>query len=329
MVFGATGTIGTYLISDLLAQQFQVIAVGHRLLDNGYFASIHVPYYAVDITQKEDFNRLPNDDIYAVVHLAGAIPARMRGYEPQTYIDTIMTGTLNVLNYCQQVHADRIIFAQSISDVMYLYGSVQPIPSDSEIRFPLNNDHSVYSICKTGAVHLIQHYQAKYGIKGFILRFPNIYLYHPNPYYFVDGVERWQGYRLLIDKAKRGEPIEMWGNPNRVRDIVYVKDCDSVIIGALQSVVAGGIYNVGTGIGISLREQIEGIVAVFSPKHHRSPIIERPEMPDAPEYVMDISKTIKELGYQPQFDYLSYLKDMKLEMEQNRFQLLWGKDLIH
>ena len=49
-------------------------------------------------------------------------------------------------------------------------------------------------------------------------------------------------------------------------------------------------------------------------------------MPDTTEYIFDISKTIKNLGYEPKYDYEAYLKDFKKEMELDRFELLWGKN---
>lgn len=67
------------------------------------------------------------------------------------------------------------------------------------------------------------------------------------------------------------------------------------------------------------------MVEVFSPQCHPSEIIERPEKPDTASYIMDVSKTVKELDYMPQYDYLSYLKDMKNEMETEPFSQLWGK----
>ena len=302
-----------------------MIAVGRRSNDNGFFAHNGMKYVSLDITDKGSFNSLPQEGVYAVVHLAGAIPARMKGYCPQTYIDSVLTGTLNVLDYCVSVSADRIVFAQSVADVSYLYGNNAIIPADVEQRFPLNDDHSVYSICKNAAVNLIEHYYAKFGLKRFVLRFPNIYVYHPNPFYFFDGEKKWQSYRLLIERAKKGLPIELWGNPELQRDIVYVKDCVQIIVKSLSAEVEGGMYNVGTGIGTTMREQIEGIIEVFSPTNRRSSIIERPEKPDTASYIMDVSKTVNDMGYKPQYDYTSYLLDMKKEMEIEPFRDLWGR----
>lgn len=326
VLFGATGTVGTYAAVALQQAGYHVVAVGRRKSDNDFFSDRGMNYLSMDIASKDAYKSLPRKNVYAVIHLAGAIPARMQGYHPQAYIDSILTGTLNVLDYCVDILADRIVFAQSVADVSYMYGNNVLIPVDAVQRFPLNDDHSVYSICKNAAVDLIEHYYVKYGLKRFVLRFPNIYVYHPNPFYYYDGVKRWQSYRLLIERAKRGLPIELWGNPDLQRDIVYVKDCVQIIEKSLSADVDGGMYNVGTGVGTTMREQIEGIVEVFSQTNRPSSIIEHPEKPDTASYIMDVSKTAKELGYVPHYDYLSYLRDMKGEMETEPFEQLWGKE---
>ena len=325
VLFGATGTVGAYAAVAIQQAGFDVVAVGRRECDNGFFAAHGMRYISMDIVDLDAFEALPQQDVHAIVHLAGAIPARMKGYHPQVYIDSIMSGTLNVLDYCIKSCADRIIFAQSVADVSYLYGDNALIPADAQQRFPLNDDHSIYSICKNAAVCLIEHYFSKYNLKRFILRFPNIYVYHPNPFYFYDGERKWQSYRYLIERAKRGLPIEIWGNPDLQRDIVYVKDCAQIIVKSLSAPVDGGMYNVGTGVGTSMRSQIEGIVNVFSPPGNLSEIIELPDKPDTASYIMDISNTVSDLGYKPSYDYLSYLYDMKKEMEKEPFSQLWGK----
>ncbi len=326
VVFGATGGVGVYTSLHLAEMGYNVIAVGKRKNDNGFFKENNIDYYPVDITRYETFSILPTEEIYAIVHLAGYLPARMDGYNPQVYIDVNITGTLNILQYAIAVKVDRFIYSQSMSDVDYLFGSSTPIKEDSISRFPLNNDHSVYSITKTAASNLIKHYSVKYDFKYFALRLPNIYLYHPNPKYFVDGIERWQGARMIMKQAINGEDIEVWGDPNRLRDMIYVKDCTQIIEKVLSSNSNGGIFNVGTGIGISREEQVQGIIDVFSPPSKRSKKIYRSDMPDSPQYIFDVSRTISELGYVPRYDYISYLKDFKEEMKKNRFEKIWGKE---
>ena len=84
-------------------------------------------------------------------------------------------------------------------------------------------------------------------------------------------------------------------------------------------------YNVGGKQPVSLDEQIKGIVAVFSPEGKKSSISYRPDMPNALEAHFDISKTRRELGYEPQYSYIEAMKDFYQEMKTEPFAQLWGK----
>ena len=170
-------------------------------------------------------------------------------------------------------------------------------------------------------------YYNKYGIKRFVLRFPNITLYHPCPFDHIDGKRRWVSYRWMIQQATEGKPLEIWGNPDCKRDIVYVKDCTQIILGALSASCDGGIYNVGTGVGVTMENQVRGIAEVFAPEGEKIEIRYRADKPDSPEFILDVSKTERELGYRSRYDYLTALRDFKKERELNRFYLLWGKEV--
>lgn len=322
VVFGATGLIGAYA-AVALSEKYSVIAVGRRKSDNDFFSKQGIKYLSINIIDSSAFDVLIENDIYAVIHLAGVMPAAMEGYHPEVYIDSVLKGTLNVLNFCVKKGVNRIIFGQSRADSNYLMGKT-PIPSDIEKKFPLVGDHSVYSICKNAAVDLIEHYYHQYGLKRFVLRLPTIYAYHPNSYFYVNGVRKDMAYRLLINKAIKGEDVEIWGDPKKAKEIVYINDAIQVIDKALSVNIDGGIYNVGRGVAVTLEEQILGIVNVFTPKDNPSKVIYRPDKPDAREYVNDISKTVNELGYAPQYDYHKLLHAYKHEMELQRFKLLWG-----
>jgi UDP-glucose 4-epimerase len=324
VIFGATGTIGVYTSVALKEKGYNIFAVGRRNDQNNFFKEYDITYYSLDIKNKENFNLLPSKDIDAIIHFAGAMPAHMKGYDPKEYIDSVITGTFNVLEYAKRADAERIIFTQSISDILYLFGTTNPIDPDVERKFPLTGDHSIYSLSKNAAVNLIEHYYSTYKIKRFILRLPTIYAYHPNPFYYVNGEKKWMGYRLLIDNAIKGNSIEIWGDPQMKKEIMYIKDFTQIINGALHAKTDGGIYNAGTGIGVSLEDQIKHIVQVFSSPQNQSKIIYKPHMPNAPQFVLNIDKTKRELDYLPKYDYLSYLLDFKTEMVTQRFKGIWG-----
>lgn len=324
VVFGATGNLGANISLHLHKLGYEVIPVGHRKDDNGFFADYGMEYHSVNIEDESDFSQLPQSDIYAVLHFAGMLPAVMQGFSAIPYVQSIIQGTLNVLEYTRKVGAERIIFPQTLFDIHHLFGSKIPIPADSERKVPMG-DHWMYVIAKNAACDIIEHYYKEFGIKRFIIRLSRIYLYHPNPYTFTDGKKVLVSDRSLIYKAIKGEPIEIWGDPNRVLETISIYDFLQIIEKALIAEVDGGIYNVGSG-GTTLEERIRGIVDVFCPKDKKSTITYRPEKQNCTQFVLDISKTISELGYQPQYSWHDYLVKFKEEMENQPFAKLWGRE---
>ena len=91
-----------------------ILATGRRT--TSFFEKRGIQYYQVDVSDKNAFTKLPRD-VYAVVDLAGLMPARMQGYDPQKYIDVNITGTLNILEYCRLANVDRILYTQSFGDI--------------------------------------------------------------------------------------------------------------------------------------------------------------------------------------------------------------------
>lgn len=328
IIFGATGKLGAYAALYLKEMGHEVIATGRRKTDNGFFKQHNIPYYSANIENKDDLHNLPTSGITNVLHFAAVMPAAMQGYVPRVYIKNIISGTFNILEFCRRNSVERIVYTQSHSDTAHLQGSEKLIPSDIIRSFPLTGDHSIYAICKNASVDFIEHYHHQYGLKRFILRLPTIYTYTPDPYFYVDGVKKMRAYRLLIERARKGKTIEIWGDPTLKKEIVYIKDFCQIVEKAIQANQPGGFYNVGRGIGVTLEEQIRGIVDVFSPQGQKSKIIYRPDMPNAKAFIHDISKTKEELGYEPQYDYRKGLEDFKTEMELNRFEMLWGQPVV-
>ena len=325
IVFGATGTLGANISVHFKGCGYDVIAVGHRKDDNGFFADYQIPYYSVDISKNEDFDKLPTDNIYAVLNFAGALPASMKGYQANLYIQTITQGAMNVLEFTRKVNADRIIFPQTLFDISYLFGTKVPIPADSLRRSPLDGDHAVYVIAKNAAVDLIEHYHRIYGLKRFILRLSRVYTYHPNPYTFTDGEKVMVSDRYLIYRAMEGKDIELWGDPNRLLETCSICDFLQIVEKTLEATNEGGIYNIGSG-GSTLKERIEDIIEVFSPEDNKSKIIYCPEKKDTQQFTLDIRKTINELGYEPKDSWKDYLIYFKESMKKNTFEKIWGKE---
>lgn len=327
VLFGATGNTGMYFADycnqHLDKSEYELIAVGRKQTD--WFDRSGIAYYQVDIRKGEDYAKLPTENVHAVVNLAGLLPAYLKSFDPFAYIDTNVTGGMRVLEYARKVGADRVLYAQTWAEMAGYWGREMVLSPKMERKLCYTGDHAFYAITKSMIVEAMEHYNQEFGVKNFVFRLPNIYLYHPEKNYYVDYQPRPIGYRYMIDRAIEGKDLELWGDPNAFKDIVYVKDFCQMLYKALFANVNGGCYNVGTGVRTTLREQIEGIIQVFAPKERRVKIVEHPEKSSFTSFVMDISDACKDLGYVPQFDYISYLNDYKKEMEENRFDGLWNR----
>lgn len=326
MVIGATGSLGTYLVDYLVDKGYHVWAVGRRNVAEKYYKQKGISCASVDITNRSDFNKLPASGIDSVVLISGAMPSRMEGYKPQLYIDVNISGTLNVLEYCRKTKVRSLLFTQSHSDVAGYWNTGEIIKANAPRKLNLKGDHAVYIISKNAAVDLIEHYHLDYGLNNFIFRLPTIYHYRPVYDMFVNGKKVPIGYMFFIQKAIKSEPIEIWGDPSSKKDIVYVQDFNQMLGLAIESNLTNGFYNVATGVPTTLEEQIKGVIEIFSPSDNPSKIIYKPEKPSQNSYLYDIDNAKKDLGYKPNYDYLSMLEDMKKEMNGHRFDHLSNSD---
>ena len=321
LIIGATGSTGLYLTEHLNEKGYKVIATGYKKRDVESYKLKGIEYIAFDVSNKEGFSTLPTD-VDCVVLLAGLMPARMEGYDPYKHFSINTIGTLNTLEFCRINKIPKIIFAQSHSDVFGHWNTGEYIKDNADRILNYRGDHAVYIISKCAAIDLIEHYHQDYGIQSIIFRLPTIYCYWPDDTMYVNGIKKTMAYLVLIKKAIAGETIEIWGDPNIAKDIVYVKDFNQMIEKAINSNTAQGIYNVGTGMPTTLENQIKGVVEVFSNPENKSKIVYRPDKPSQTSYLYDISKAKKDLGYEVKYPYLEMLKDMKKEMNNPWFKLL-------
>lgn len=324
IIFGATGNIGAYFVDyckTYLGKDYEIIAVGRKSTD--FFSKQGIEYLQVDINNPNDFKVLPQKNVYAVVNLAGLLPAYLKVFNPFDYVETNINGALRILEYARIHGVDRVLYTQTWSVQGGYWGNREVLSPREPKSLIYTGDHAFYCITKSMVEDTLEHYHQEYGIKNFVFRLPNVYLYSPEKYYYVDGKQKYIGYRRIIDLASRGNDIEIWGDPDAFKDILYIKDLCQLMYKALLSEVDGGTYNAGTGIKTTLREQIEGIVDVFSPNDTRSKIINKPEYPGFTSFVMDISNAISELKYTPEYTYRRYLEDYKTEQELKRFDELW------
>lgn len=321
VLFGATGNVGSYVLRYMLqyfnSNEYEIVASGRR--KTNFFTKMGIDYCSVDISNSDEFVGLPQDNVYAVVYLAADIPAYMDGYLPEKYIHSNMIGSYNVLEYCRKVKADRILFSTSAYDIWNAALRGEVIYPDMPYDFSYTGDHAMYVISKNTAIEMMEHYHQQYGLKKFVFRFPTIYSYSPNQFYYPNGKKTLRPVYRMINNAINGDPIELWGNPLYAKDMVYVDDCAQMICKAIEANLVKGFYNVGTGIPVTLEEQIKAIIEVFSPTDKPSEIVYLPDKPVGGGCLMNIDNAKIELGYEPKFGVKELFEEYKKEMEVNRF----------
>ena len=210
IIFGASGNVGSYLAhyakEFFTDKSYEVIASGRR--NTTVFEKEGIPYVSVDITKKDDFEKLPQTDVKAVFLLSSATPSYMANYNPENYLRTNILGTFNVLEYCRKVGCERFIFTQTTYDI-WLYDHDEVLKADLPPKFPYTGDHAVYTISKNSAIELIKHYHAEYGLKYYIFRPGTVYCWSDYQYYFPSGVKKMRPLYVMINRALKGEDIEI------------------------------------------------------------------------------------------------------------------------
>ncbi len=318
IIFGISGNTGPYVLDYFIkkySDKYELIGVD--IMENK-FVEEHCKFVKANIDIKDDFNIIPSQDVYAVIDLVGPMPARMLGYHPEKYVKTNILGTFNIIQFCIEKSVDRLLYARSFCDILMSSERDMLLRVDQSPEFDYSDEHAVYAVSQISAVELIKCMHAYYGLKTFVFRLPHIYLWSDNDSYSVNGVPVKMMHRIIIDNAIEGKPIEVWGDPTRKKDMVYVKDFAYMLYLACEANRDEGFYNVGTGVGTPLIDQIKGIIGVFDEKK-TSTLIMCPEKNNAPQYIMDISDARRELGYEPQYTYLSMLEDMNKERLLHRF----------
>ncbi len=319
VIFGASGFIGTYLVDELISAGRDVFATGWRNMPREYYTSQKIAFAQVDIGCAADFDQLPKEGVEAVVIFSAHLPANVQEYDPQHYINVNVTGTLNVMEYCRRVRAGKVILASSHSDVAQLWNIGRPITEEDQRAINYIGDHAMYIITKITAEEIIKHYEKQYGIPGIVFRLPAVYGYGPHSEIYENGKLRVPGFEMIIRSVISGGPVEIWRDPTKGRDLVYVKDVAHAFVLAIDSKNASGLYNIASGVRTSLEEEVRGIIDVFSQPGIDLRVIYRQEKPNNVTYLYDIRKAQRDFGYVIQYPYRKMIEDYKLEMQTKRF----------
>ncbi|UZE19659.1 NAD-dependent epimerase/dehydratase family protein [Pseudomonas sp. B21-054] len=242
LVLGASGFIGTNLC---LALKGRVKAV--RAFSRHMNTIEGVEVFQGDFLNEEDLIRAVRD-IDVVFHLVSTNTPASSNASPILDAQQNIIQTLQLLEACRASNVRRVVFVSS-GGTVYGDASVIPTPEGS-----LEQPISAYGISKLAIEKYLALYERLYGISTVSLRVSNPY----GPYQYARKQQGVIG--AFISKSLRGENIEIWGDGSIIRDYIYIDDVVGALIKAITYKGDLRVFNVGSGVGVSLVD----IVAILS-----------------------------------------------------------------
>jgi NAD dependent epimerase/dehydratase len=293
LVTGADGFIGSHLTEQLVKQGCNVRAFVYYNSFNSWGWLDHLPeditsqleVFAGDIRDPHGVKQaMKGCDI--VFHLAALIAIPYSYHSPDTYIDTNVKGTLNVVQAARELNVEKVVHT-STSEV---YGTARFVPITEE--HPLQGQ-SPYSASKIGADQIAMSFYTSFQTPVSIIRPFNTY----GPRQSARAV-----IPTIITQIASGQQSIKLGSLHPTRDFNYVKDTVQGFIAvaeAEQSV--GEVINIGSNYEVSIEETVQMIAEVMGVDI----TIEcddqriRPEKSEVERLWADNSKAKRLLGWEP------------------------------
>lgn len=333
LIIGGSSFIGTYLIEQLVqssAFSGKIVATGRNERFKKIYEKLGVPYVYVDVCDESTLENLREYDFDVVVLCAALMPANVSGIDKyqdlMSFYQVNLLGTIKVLEFCRKNNIPRVISFGTKNDCR-LYGEDEVITEQTPLNFSYTDDHAAYVMSYKAKWDVMNFYNQNYNMKNVLLRLPMVFGVGPHGGLYQDGVYRKSGLQIFIDKAQKGEPIEVYGNVNVKKDLLYVKDLALEIQKIIYDTKKRGFYNIGYDKNFTLMEIVEAIVETFSPKDARSDILLRPEMKNnGGSCEMDVTKLKREIGFEPMFSNLeSIMDDYKKELKRGFYTELFAE----
>ncbi|WP_078555822.1 NAD-dependent 4,6-dehydratase LegB [Bacillus alkalicellulosilyticus] len=249
LVTGADGFIGSHLTEELVRQGYNVRAFVYYNSFNSWGWLEHSPeniksqidVFSGDIRDPYGVKEAIKD-CDTVLHLAALIAIPYSYHSPDTYVDTNIKGTLNVLQACRELNVEKVVHT-STSEV---YGSAKFVPITEE--HPLQGQ-SPYSATKIGADQLAISFYNSFNAPVSIIRPFNTY----GPRQSARAV-----IPTIITQLANGKKQIKLGSLHPTRDFNYVKDTVNGFIKVATSQRAiGEVINIGSNFEISIAETAE------------------------------------------------------------------------
>lgn len=257
LVTGADGFIGSHLTEELVKKGFKVRAFVYynSFNSNGWLDSLPVEvknkieFFSGDIRDPNGI-RKAMEGIHVVFHLAALIAIPFSYHSPDSYIDTNVKGTLNILQAARDCNVKRIL----VTSTSEVYGTAQFVPiTESHPKQP----QSPYSASKIGADALADSFYRSFDLPVTIVRPFNTY----GPRQSARAV-----IPTIITQLLNGISEIKLGDISPTRDLLYVKDTVEGFIKIAESdLLIGQEVNIATQSEISVGDLAKILINQINP----------------------------------------------------------------
>jgi UDP-glucose 4-epimerase len=291
LVTGGAGFIGSHVAGALVADGWEVVVLDN--LTTGSRANVSAD---ADLVEGEADNEgllsqvLPGCS--ALFHLAAVSSVQDALNRPLEVHKANLTATLALLEAAVRHGVRRFVFSSSAA----VYGNTGGQLATEDMKpDPLGH----YAVQKLASEQYCAAYHRLHGLETVCLRYFNVYGPRQRADSPYSGV-----IAKFADAAKAGRPLVIFGEGSQTRDFVHVTDvvaANLAAAGALAEKVAGGVYNIGSGQSVSVKEVAETIRGIFpgspAPEYHPE---RRGEIRLSQA---DITRAASSLGYSPSVSF--------------------------
>ncbi len=302
LVCGGAGYIGSHMVYELIAQNYEVAVVDN--LVTGYKQALHpqAKFYEADIRDKAALSRVfEENQIEAVVHFAASSLVGESVTHPLKYYDNNVGGSRALLEVMADYGVKRIVFSSTAAT--YGNPTVALLTEQDETK-PINP----YGETKLAVEKLLKWCDEANGIKSICLRYFNVAGAHATGVIGESHNPETHLIPLILQVPLGKRPhISVFGTDYNtkdgtcVRDYIHVSDLINAHLLALEKLLSGaesGIYNLGNGSGFTVLEMIEAARRVTG---HDIPMIVAPRRGGDPDVLVASSAlAAAELGWKPQ-----------------------------